>query len=77
VIRFDPPGIGLGDPAGQVIDLEDDLEVLEDLIDGLELSSCDLFGASQAARVMVAYAARHPERVGRLVVFGATPTAVR
>jgi pimeloyl-ACP methyl ester carboxylesterase/DNA-binding CsgD family transcriptional regulator len=71
VIRFDLPGIGLGDPMGEVVDLEDDVAVLEDLMDGLELRSADLFGASQAAAVMIAYAARHPERVGRLVVYGA------
>lgn len=70
VVRFDLPGIGLGDPAGEVVDFEDDVAVLEDLIDGLELGTVDLFGASQAAAVMVAYAGRHPERVGRLIVFG-------
>jgi len=70
VIRFDPPGIGLGDPTGEVVDFEDDVAVLEDLVDGLGLTTFDLFGASQAASVMVAYAARHPDRVGRLVLFG-------
>lgn len=70
VIRFDLPGIGLGDPGGEVVDFEDDVAVLEDLVDGLALESFDLFGASQAGAVMVAYAARHPERVGRMVIFG-------
>ncbi len=70
VIRFDLPGIGLGDPAGEVVDFEDDVAVLEDLVDGLGLDTFDLFGASQAAAVMVAYAARHPERVGRLILVG-------
>lgn len=70
VIRFDIPGIGLADPSGEVVDFEDDVAVLEDLVDGLGLESFDLFGASQAAAVMVAYSARHPERVGSLVLFG-------
>jgi pimeloyl-ACP methyl ester carboxylesterase/DNA-binding CsgD family transcriptional regulator len=70
VIRFDLPGIGLGDRADEVVEFEDDIGVLEDLVDGLGLEDFDLFGASQAAVVMVAYAARHPERVGRLVLFG-------
>jgi pimeloyl-ACP methyl ester carboxylesterase len=70
VVRFDLPGIGLGDPEGEVADLEDDLAVLEDLVDGLDLNRFDLFGASQAAPVMIAYAARHPERVDRLILFG-------
>jgi pimeloyl-ACP methyl ester carboxylesterase len=54
VIRFDLPGIGLGDPTGNVVEFDDDVAVLEDLIDGLKLESVDLFGASQAAAVMVA-----------------------
>lgn len=70
VIRFDLPGIGLGDPVGEVIEFEDDVAVLEDLVDGLGLEAFDLFGASQAGAVMVAYAARHPERVGRMVLYG-------
>jgi len=70
VVRYDLPGIGLGDPFGEVVDFEDDVAVLEDLIDGLGLAEVDLFGASQAAAVMVAYAARHPDRVGRLILFG-------
>lgn len=70
VIRFDIPGIGLGDPTGEVVDFEDDVAVLEDVVEGLNLETFDLFGASQAAAVMVAYAARHPERVGRLILFG-------
>jgi pimeloyl-ACP methyl ester carboxylesterase/DNA-binding CsgD family transcriptional regulator len=70
VIRFDLPGIGLGDPTGEVVDFEDDVAVLEDLMDGLALRSADLFGASQAAAVMIAYAARHPDRVERLVLYG-------
>ena len=70
VIRFDLPGIGLGDPTGNVVEFDDDVAVLEDLIDGLGLDVVDLFGASQAAAVMVAYAARRPERVGKLVLYG-------
>ena len=69
-VRFDLPGIVLGDPQGQVVTLEDDLQVLEDLVQGLQIEDADFFGASQAAAVMVAYAARHPERVGRLVLYG-------
>jgi pimeloyl-ACP methyl ester carboxylesterase len=70
VILYDPPGIGLGDPTGETVSLEDDVAVLEDLVDRLSLGNLDLFGASQAVPVMVAYAARHPERVGKLILFG-------
>lgn len=70
VIRFDRPGMGLGQPGARVVGLEADVAVLEDLVDGLGLRRFDLFGASQAAATMIAYAARHPERVTRLIVFG-------
>lgn len=70
VIRFDLPGIGLGDSTGNVVEFDQDVSVLEDLIDGLGLGSVDLFGASQAAAVMVAYAARHSDRVGKLILYG-------
>ena len=70
VVRYDLPGLGLGDPSGRVVDFEDDVAVLEDLVTGLDLPRFDLFGASQAAPVMVAYAARHPDRVNRLILFG-------
>jgi pimeloyl-ACP methyl ester carboxylesterase/DNA-binding CsgD family transcriptional regulator len=77
VIRFDIPGFGLADPTGEVVDFEDDVAVLEDLIEGIGLETFDLFGASQAAAVMVAYAARHPERVGRLILFGGYAAGAR
>ena len=54
VIRFDMPGIGLGDSTGEVVEFDQDVAVLEDVIDGLRLDSVDLFGASQAAAVMIA-----------------------
>ncbi|HLJ01907.1 MAG TPA: alpha/beta fold hydrolase, partial [Solirubrobacteraceae bacterium] len=70
VVLFDRPGIGLGDPRGHTVGLEADVAVLEDLVDALGLQTVDLFGASQASATMAAYAARHPERVGRLILFG-------
>lgn len=70
VIRFDAPGSGLSDRSSRVSTPEERVEVLEDLIDTLGLGPVDLFGTSQAGPAMVAYAARHPDRVRRLVLFG-------
>lgn len=70
VVRFDRPGMGLGQPGAGVVGLDADVAVLEDLVDGLAFERVDLFGASQAGATMIAYAARHPERVSRLIVFG-------
>jgi pimeloyl-ACP methyl ester carboxylesterase len=40
---------------------------LEAFIEALELASCDIVGISIGGRVGISYAARHPERVRRLV----------
>jgi pimeloyl-ACP methyl ester carboxylesterase len=44
---------------------------LESVVDMLDLDRFPLLGVSQGAAVAVAYAARHPERVSRLVLCGA------
>lgn len=77
VIRFDLPGIGLSDRSAAVVSLEDDVAALEDLVEGLGLDTFDLFAASQAVPVMIAYAVRHPDRIGRLVLFGGYANGAR
>jgi pimeloyl-ACP methyl ester carboxylesterase/DNA-binding CsgD family transcriptional regulator len=44
--------------------------VLGAVIDQLELDRVDLLGASMGAPVALAHAVRHPERVGRLILYG-------
>lgn len=48
---------------------------LETVVDALGLQTFPLLGISQGAAVAVAYAARHPERVSRLVLFGGFATS--
>jgi 2-succinyl-6-hydroxy-2,4-cyclohexadiene-1-carboxylate synthase len=43
------------------------------LLDQLELPQVDLLGYSMGGRVALSFAAAHPDRVGRLVLIGATP----
>jgi pimeloyl-ACP methyl ester carboxylesterase len=43
---------------------------LEAVVDGMGLEKFPLLGISQGAAVSIAYAARHPERVSRLVLVG-------
>ena len=73
VVEFDRPGCGLSEPwpgplARQGLDA--DIEVLEAVVDHLGLDHFDLLGISLGAPVSVAFAARFPERVGRLVLYG-------
>jgi len=70
VIRFDAPGTGLSDRTDPLRTPEDRVHLLEDLVDRLGLGAVDLFGTSQAGPAMVAFAAHHPDRVHRLVLFG-------
>lgn len=70
VIRFDRPGCGLSDREPGELSLERDLRVMERLAGHLKLDRVRLFGASQAGAPLVAYAARFPERVERMVLFG-------
>jgi pimeloyl-ACP methyl ester carboxylesterase len=51
-------------------DLEAWIEDLAAVMDAAGLSRCPLLGISQGAAVAVEYAARHPERVSALVLYG-------
>ena len=70
VVAYDKPGCGLSDPWPGPQSLDTDLEVLQAATDHLELDRVDLLGLSMGAPVSLAFAARHPERVGRLIVYG-------
>jgi pimeloyl-ACP methyl ester carboxylesterase/DNA-binding CsgD family transcriptional regulator len=70
VIRYDKPGCGLSDRDG--IDLSFDGQVAAALAvaDAAGARRFRLFGASQGGQLAAAIAARYPERVEALVVYG-------
>jgi pimeloyl-ACP methyl ester carboxylesterase/DNA-binding CsgD family transcriptional regulator len=70
VIRYDKPGCGLSDRDG--IDLSFDGQVTAALAvaDAVGAGRFCLFGASQGGQVAAAIAARYPERVEELVLYG-------
>jgi len=70
VIRYDKPGCGLSDR--NEIDLSFDGQVTAALAvaDAVGASRFCLFGASQGGQLATAIAARHPDRVEALVVYG-------
>jgi pimeloyl-ACP methyl ester carboxylesterase/DNA-binding CsgD family transcriptional regulator len=70
VIRYDKPGCGLSDRDG--IDLSFDGQVAAALAvaDVVGANRFSLFGASQGGQLAAAIAARYPERVEALVVYG-------
>lgn len=71
LIRYDERGCGLSD--WEVGDFTFDAWVadLESVVEALGLERFPLMGVSQGGAVAVAYAARHPDRVSRLVLCGA------
>lgn len=70
-IRYDERGCGLSDWDAGDFRFEDWVADLESVVDALGLKRFPLLGVSQGGAVAVAYAARHPEQVSRLVLSGA------
>jgi len=70
-IRYDERGCGLSDWDATDFTFEDWVADLESVVEALGLERFPLLGVSQGGAVAVAYAARHPERVSRLVLCGA------
>lgn len=68
--RYDPRGCGLSD--WNVSDFSFDALVrdLETVVNAAGLEQFDLFAMSQGGCVSIAYTARHPERVRKLILYG-------
>ena len=70
-IRYDERGCGLSDWDATDFTFNDWVTDLESVVEALGLERFPLLGVSQGGAVAVAYAARHPERVSRLVLCSA------
>lgn len=70
LIRYDERGCGLSDWEVDDIDFESFVTDLELVVDEAGLETFPLLGISQGAAVSIEYAARHPERVSKLILFG-------
>jgi class 3 adenylate cyclase/pimeloyl-ACP methyl ester carboxylesterase len=70
VIEFDQRGVGGSQREVGDVSLERRIDDLVALVDHLRLERFDLFGAHDGAWAAVAFAAQHPERVLRLVLWG-------
>lgn len=71
LIRYDERGCGLSDWVVPGFTFEDWVDDLETVVEAVGLDRFPLLGVSQGGAVAVAYAARHPERVSRLILAGA------
>lgn len=70
LIRYDARGCGLSDHDAPDISLDSWVRDLEAVVDAERLERFSLLGISQGCAVAIAYAARHPERVDKLVLYG-------
>jgi pimeloyl-ACP methyl ester carboxylesterase len=70
LIRYDERGCGLSDWSAEEFSLDAWVRDLEAVVDGLGLERFPLLGISQGGPIAIAYTARHPERVSRLILYG-------
>jgi pimeloyl-ACP methyl ester carboxylesterase/DNA-binding CsgD family transcriptional regulator len=71
-VRYDERGCGMTDRSVGDLSFERWVEDLEAVVDAAGIEApFTLLGISQGASVCVAYAARHPERVSGLLLYGA------
>jgi DNA-binding SARP family transcriptional activator/pimeloyl-ACP methyl ester carboxylesterase len=70
LIRYDARGNGLSDWDVEDFSMERQVEDLEAVIDAIGIEQFPLLGLSQGCAISVEYAARHPEKVSRLILLG-------
>jgi pimeloyl-ACP methyl ester carboxylesterase/DNA-binding CsgD family transcriptional regulator len=70
VIRYDKPGCGLSDRDRADLSFDAQVAVALAVADAAGARRFSLFGGSQGGHVAAAIAARHPERVDALVLYG-------
>lgn len=70
VVLYDMRGNGLSERAPERIDMETALDDLSAVVEELRLNGITLYGQCFGGPIAIAYAARHPHRVSRLILDG-------
>src|SRR5712691_11290919 len=77
-VRYDERGCGMTDWDAGNLSLDRWTEDLEEVIEAAKpVQPATLLGISQGGATCIAYAVRHPERVSRLILYGAYARGVR
>ena len=71
LVRYDERGNGLSDWTAEDLSLEAFVADMEAVVDAAGLERFPIFAMSQGGCVAIEYAARHPERVSRLILLNA------
>jgi len=69
VVRWDRPGCGLSERTGADFSIDAEVALFDRLLAELGVEDAAVLASASAAPVMIAVAARRPERVSRLAVF--------
>jgi class 3 adenylate cyclase/pimeloyl-ACP methyl ester carboxylesterase len=70
LVRYDARGNGLSDWDVETVSLDAWVSDVETVMNAAGVDRCALFGMSQGCAIAAAFAARHPERVSHLVLYG-------
>ncbi len=70
LVMYDRHGCGLSDRNRTDFTLEDDMMDIEAVVDAVGATKIDLFGVSWGGTPCLTYAARHPDRVRRMILYG-------
>lgn len=70
LVRYDERGCGLSDRQYPALSLDTWVGDLDAVVAAAGVERCTLLGLCQGGPIAIAYAARHPERVERLVLYG-------
>jgi pimeloyl-ACP methyl ester carboxylesterase/DNA-binding CsgD family transcriptional regulator len=73
LVRYDRPGVGLSgrDASPGPLTIDTEVELLGQMLDELGCERATLFGGSSGGCAAIAFAARFPERVEQLMLYGA------
>ena len=77
LVRYDERGCGMSDWDVEDVSFDAWVHDLESVVEHLGVQRFALLGISQGGAVATSYAARHPERVSHLVLYGAFPLGRR
>jgi pimeloyl-ACP methyl ester carboxylesterase/DNA-binding CsgD family transcriptional regulator len=70
LVRYDRPGCGLSDREVGEPSLDRELEVVEAVLAAVGVERADVVASSLGVPLMIEWAARHPDTVDRLVLYG-------
>ncbi len=69
LIRFDKRGTGLSDRAMESMSLDQRMDDIRAVMDAAQVPRASIFGYSEGGTLAAIFAAKHPERVDKLILF--------